>query len=176
MTRATLRISGYLLAAAAGLALAAAPAQARSTWNQRTILQISQPVMVPGVVLRPGTYVVRLANSSADRHLLQIFRRDNGHLDLVTTALTEPVERSSPNGDLVLRFATSAGVPALKAFFYPGTIYGQQFMYPASEAATAAGATHQLVLATTVPHSLMQTGTLDLPPAHANGNPSPVQR
>lgn len=170
MTRAALRLSGYLLAAAAGLVLAAAPAQARNTWNQRTILQFSQPVLVPGAVLQPGTYVVRLANSPADRHIVQIFRQDNGREDLVATALTEPIQRTRAIGDLVLRFATSTGIPALKAFFYPGTLDGQQFIYPQADARAMASTTHQLVLATNLHDSMMQTGTLALPPAHANGD------
>ena len=65
----------------------AASAQA-DAWNKKTILKFNQPVEVPGHVLTPGTYVFQLADSSADRNVVQIFSEDKKGMDhLVTTTM-----------------------------------------------------------------------------------------
>ncbi|MEZ5397407.1 MAG: hypothetical protein R2724_32150 [Bryobacterales bacterium] len=62
-----------LTAALAGIALAAlsgAPASA-SEWNKKTYLTVNKAIEVPGAVLQPGKYVMKLVDSQSNRHIVQ---------------------------------------------------------------------------------------------------------
>src|SRR4051812_29028393 len=103
-------------------------------WNKTTKVTFNDTVQVPGTVLAPGTYTFKLADSSANRHIVQIFNEDN--TSLVTTVLAVPNYRLEPSGKTVLAFAERpVNQPeALEAWFYPGDNFGQEFVYPESEA------------------------------------------
>jgi len=85
-------------------------------WNKRTIVTFNQPVEVAGHVLPPGSYVFQLADSSVDRHIVQIFSADGR--TLIATVLTIPDYRLTPTDEAVMKFsevtrASNAIVPAL---------------------------------------------------------------
>lgn len=104
-------------------------------WDKKTTITIDEPVQLPTTTLQPGTYVIKLlATSSADRHTVQFFDKDETHI--VTTILAIPNERVRPTGKSVFAFwETPAGQPkALRAWFYPGDNFGQEFAYPKDEA------------------------------------------
>src|SRR5438045_6909317 len=51
--------------------------------NKKTTLTFSGPVEIPGVdaqVLPAGTYVFKLLDSSTDRHIVQVFNKDESHI------------------------------------------------------------------------------------------------
>ncbi len=132
-----------VLAAAAGMfALALAPAARADEWNKRTIITVNQPFQVPHMVLPAGTYVMKLLDSPSDRHIVQIFNKDENHL--FTTILAIPNVRLEPSGKTVITFwETPPGQPkALRAWFYPGDTYGQEFAYPKSTATQIASVAH----------------------------------
>jgi hypothetical protein len=99
-------------------------------WDQRTIFTFSGPVEVPGQVLLAGTYVFKLADSSSNRNIVQVFSQDEKHL--YGTFLAIPDERLQPADKSIVTFdETPAGSPeAVRAWFYPGENYGHQFVYP----------------------------------------------
>ena len=99
-------------------------------WDKRTILTVDQPIQVTNTYLEPGTYVFKLANSSADRHIVQIFNADETHI--INTVLAIPNYRLEPTGKSRFIFwETPPGTaPALRAWFYPGDNFGQEFQYP----------------------------------------------
>lgn len=110
----------------------AASAQA-DAWNKKTILKFNQPVEVPGHVLTPGTYVFQLADSSADRNVVQIFSEDKKGMDhLVTTTMAIPDYRvATPVKTEVTFEERHSNTPeAVHSWFYPGDNYGWQFLYP----------------------------------------------
>ena len=149
------RVMAVACAACVGIALpAAADAQ-----NERTELKFSEAVKIPGMTLDPGTYVFRLADLSSDRHLVQVMNEDE--TQLITTIPAVPAQRQDAVGDTVLKFNPSAGgTPALKAWFYPGTVFGHEFVYPDAEARDIARRTKTIVLSTEVPASEMQKGAI----------------
>ncbi|HYL38736.1 MAG TPA: hypothetical protein VEV17_22655 [Bryobacteraceae bacterium] len=104
------------------------------TWNKRTVVTFSQPVELPGIVLPAGTYVFKLLDSPSDRHIVQVFDADE--MNLYTTILAIPNYRLTPSGETVMSFAERpANTPqALRAWFYPGDNFGQEFVYPKAEA------------------------------------------
>lgn len=135
-------------------------ADAQPKWSEKTILKFDSPVMIPGATLQPGSYVFELADSRSNRNLMEVYRQD-GH-ELVTTTMTVPTRRTDPNGDVVLKFADSADAEpvALKGFFYPGSLYGHEFVYTDAEAKQIAEKTHKVVLSKDVPGSDFERGTL----------------
>jgi LPXTG-motif cell wall-anchored protein len=99
-------------------------------WNKKTILTIRQPIQVTHTVLQPGTYVFKLADSQSDRHIVQIFNGDQTRI--IDTILAIPNYRLQPTGDSRFAFwETPPGTArALRAWFYPGDNFGQEFPYP----------------------------------------------
>jgi hypothetical protein len=140
---------GWTMAAmlAAGMLLGTAlvPKASASQWNEQTYLSFSQPVEVPGMVLPAGRYEFKLLDSEADRNIVQIFNRQGTRL--YATIMAIPDYRLRPTGKTVIMFEErAAGAPqAIKAWFYPGDNYGQQFVYPKARAITLAKATNQPV-------------------------------
>ncbi|MGB7283023.1 MAG: hypothetical protein WBE13_12240 [Candidatus Acidiferrum sp.] len=116
-------------------------------WNEKTIITFSQPVELPGIVLPAGTYTFKLLDSQADRHIVQVFNKNQTHL--YATIMAIPDYRLTPRGKTVIKFAeTPAGNPeAIKAWFYPGDNFGQEFVYPKSRAMELAKQTNTPVLA-----------------------------
>jgi hypothetical protein len=122
------------IAAACGIMLAAGVLTFRAQadeWDKKTILTIDQPIQVTDTYLEPGTYVFKLANSSSDRHIVYIYNRDQNHL--INTVMAIPNYRLQPTGNSRFTFwETPPGTArAMRAWFYPGDNFGQEFRYPA---------------------------------------------
>ena len=122
------------------------PSLRADEWDKKTIVTFSEPVQLPGIVLPAGTYTFKLADSSSDRNIVQIFNADG--TQLITTILAIPNERLNPTGNTVLKFdERPADQPeALKAWFYPGDNFGQEFVYPKKKATELAASNKQPVL------------------------------
>ncbi|MGB8062056.1 MAG: hypothetical protein WCF26_09190 [Candidatus Sulfotelmatobacter sp.] len=116
------------------------------TWNKATKITFPEPVEVSGTVLQSGTYWFQLMDSSADRHIVQIWNADRSRL--ITTILAVPNYRLRPTGDTVIKFAERpSGTPeAVKAWFYPGDNFGQEFVYPKVRATEIAQNVNEPVL------------------------------
>ncbi len=76
-----------------------------------------------------------LVDSLSDRHIVRIFDNDKQHV--ITTILAIPNYRLQPTGKTVFQYwEVPAGQPkALRAWFYPGDNFGQEFAYQTSELA-----------------------------------------
>ena len=109
-------------------------------WDKKTIVTINEPIIAGNKVLDPGTYVWKLLDSQSDRHIVQIFDKDQRHLE--ETILAIPNYRLEPTGKTQFSFwETPAGVPkAVRAWFYPGDNFGQEFAYPKKLVAQLASA------------------------------------
>jgi hypothetical protein len=125
------------------------PARA-DQWNKKTILTFSQPIEIPGKVLPAGTYIFKLLDSNSWRHIVQIWNEDG--TELITTILAIPNYRLEPTGDTVIKFRERPGdsPEALRAWFYPGDLFGQEFVYPKTRAIQLAQASNVIVPAETV--------------------------
>src|SRR6266851_3653311 len=99
-------------------------------WNKKTVLTVTEAIQLPHTVLQPGTYVFKLADSLSDRHIVQIFNADQSQI--IATILAIPNYRLQPTGKSDFRFwETPAGnSKAMRAWFYPGDNFGQEFAYP----------------------------------------------
>jgi len=106
-----------------------------SEMDEGTTITFAQPVEIPGQVLGPGSYYfVRVDNgNSPDVNLIQIFNSE--HTKVIATIQTATTERLDASGKTVLTFAEGAkdGPPALRDWFYPGSLEGHEFLYPKRE-------------------------------------------
>ena len=120
----------FCFLAVAMLGATVLPSARADEWNKKTVVTFSQAVEVPGKILPAGTYTFVLLDSPADRHIVQIFNADGSQL--ITTVLAINDYRLKPTGDSVMRFSERPGdaPEALRAWFYPGNNFGQEFVYP----------------------------------------------
>jgi len=99
-------------------------------------------------VLPAGTYVFKILDSLSDRHIVQIFNSDE--TTVYATILAIPNYRLQATDKTVMTFRErSAGQPeALRAWFYPGRNWGEEFVYGKAKAIELAKATNLPVLFT----------------------------
>ena len=128
------------------------PSAKADDYNKKTTLTFSQPIEIPPLhikgfrVLPAGTYVFKLINSSSDRHIVQIFNKNETRI--FATILAIPNYRLQPKGKTVITFSEAVqGEPqAIRAWFYPGANWGEEFVYPKARAVELAKATNVPVL------------------------------
>jgi hypothetical protein len=120
------------------------------TWDKKTVVTFNQAVEVPGKVLPAGTYTFQLLDSPSDRHIVQIFSADGTHI--IATVLAINNYRLEPSGETVMKFSERPGdsPDALRAWFYPGDNFGQEFVYPKVRAIQLAQTTKVIVPAVAV--------------------------
>ena len=115
----------------AAVALAASLSVVRAdTWDKKTTVSFSQPVEVPGAILQPGRYVMKLVDSQSDRHVVQFTNERQNHVYATTIAV--PAYRQQVTGRTVITFYEAAAGQAepIRNWFYPGDNFGQEFVYP----------------------------------------------
>ena len=139
-----------------GLALMSAmffPNVKADSWDRKTVVKFSLPVEIPGVhragwgVLPAGTYVFKILDSQSNRHIVQIF--NESQTVVYATILAIPNYRLTATDKTVITFSERpAGQPeALRAWFYPGRSWGEEFVYPKSKAVALAQVAQHPVLA-----------------------------
>ena len=135
-------------AACAGLMLAPAAASAQTTPADRnTKVTFSGPVSIPGKTLPAGTYTFRIADSPTNRHIVQVFDKDE--MQIIATLLAVPAEKMEAEGDPVITFKETPAdrPPALHYWYYAGEKTGNEFVYPKSQAMAIAQASGEGVMA-----------------------------
>ena len=146
------------------------PTATADDWNRETVVTFSGPVEVPGVnaqTLPAGTYVFKILDSQSNRHIVQIFSEDKTHV--FTTILAIPNYRLRATNKTVITFRERpTGQPeALRAWFYPGHTWGDEFVYAKSRAIELAKETNQPVLATPVELAAAPVEVLKTAPVEA---------
>jgi hypothetical protein len=128
------------------------PSAKADAWDKKTQITFSGPVQIPAVhqpgfgVLPAGTYIFKVVESGSNRHIVQIFSKDE--LTVYATILAIPNLRMKATDKTVITFRERpAGRPeALRAWFYPGKAFGEEFVYPKAQAIELAKSTSTPVL------------------------------
>ena len=155
---------------AAGVCLAP-PVMKADDYDKKTIVKIDQPTEAPGIILQPGTYVIKLLNSSSNRHIAEIMNERMNHL--YALSFTVAAERVGPltdkqNKQVLTFYEGKNGQPqAMRKWFWPGDTNGQEFLYPKDQAAKIAANTGDKVAEGKVP-TVAESGQ-SLTPDNANG-------
>lgn len=159
-------ISVFLLA----ICLLSVPSATAGELDRRTVVTFSAPVEVPGVgaqVLPAGTYVFTIIDMGSFRHIVRISSEDGSHV--FTTAMTVPNFRMKRTGETVITFKERpAGQPeAIRAWFYPGRYWGEEFVYAKSRAVELAKVVNEPILATPIELAQAPVETLKTAPVLA---------
>jgi LPXTG-motif cell wall-anchored protein len=162
----TLSIVFCVLVACAFLA----PTATADEWNKRTTVTFNGPVEVPGVgaqVLPAGTYLFKLMDSPSDRNIVQIFNQDGTHLYTTILAIANYRLRVTDKTVMTFRERAEGQPEAIRAWFYPGENWGQEFVYPKLRAIELAKITQQPVLATPIDLTTAPVEALKTAPVEA---------
>jgi hypothetical protein len=110
--------------------IAMVPTAKADEWNKRTVVTFHEPVEIPGHVLTPGTYVMKLLDNTANRDIVQILNKDETQVIDTVMAITD--YRQEATGKTVINFEERSkdNPEAIKDWFYPGDLYGVEFVYP----------------------------------------------
>jgi hypothetical protein len=112
------------------LAALAATAPIHAGTEMRTqYLTFGQPVMLPGVALRAGTYIFEMPSPSASPDIVRVMSRDRK--TVYFTAFTRSVDRPSemPVTQLISTREVAKGQPAPIAVWWSDARTGRQFIY-----------------------------------------------
>lgn len=142
------RLTTTIAVACAALTLMAGVATAQTVPPSRlTYVTFSGPVSIPGKTLPAGTYAFRIADSNANRNIVQIFNHDQ--TQIYATLLAVPATRMKPTGDPIITFkeTPSDRPPAVHYWYYAGDLAGNELVYPKQQAQLIANASGESVMA-----------------------------
>ena len=141
---------GAMIFGLALVALAFPPRTKADEWNKKTTVTFSGPVEIPGVgaqVLPAGTYVFKLLDSDSNRHIVQIFNERGDHVYATILAIANYRIRATDKTVITFREKAAGEPEAIRAWFYPGNSWGQEFVYPKKRAIELAKLANLPVLA-----------------------------
>jgi len=133
-----------------------APSAKADAWDRKTVITFNGPVEIPGVhlkgwgVLPAGTYVFKILDSQSDRHIVQIFSENETTVYATILAIPNYRLRATDKTVMTFRERPTGQPEALRAWFYPGRNWGEEFVYPKAKAVALAKATNTPVLFTPV--------------------------
>jgi MYXO-CTERM domain-containing protein len=138
-----------LIAAPAVLSLLVAGGAAAQYEQTKSTLAITDRVEVPGAVLEPGTYLVKVADVQANRNVV-VFQSIDGTKTFATAIATPHRGAKAPSNSEFIFYNTAAGEPrVMRTWFAHDDVNGQDFVYPAERAAALRKSTNEEVPAAT---------------------------
>jgi hypothetical protein len=108
--------------------------------DKKTNITINESIEVESTVLPAGSYVLRLVDLPAERHLVRILNAQENRV--IATVFAAPIDRFVPASSSEFGFykSESGQLPALHTWFYPGDSVG--FEFKASRGAAVVQAAH----------------------------------
>jgi len=152
------------------LCVLAAPKAKADEVNRKTVITFSAPVEVGGSgaqVLPAGTYVFKIMDSHGNLHVVQISNRDESHVYTVVLAMANYRLKATDKTVITFRERPAGEPEALKAWFYPGREWGEQFVYDRSKAIQLAKETNEIVLSTPIVQEAAPVESLAAAPVEA---------
>jgi hypothetical protein len=148
-----------------------APIAKADEWDKKTVLTVGETIQLPNATLQPGTYTFKLLDSQSDRHIVQVFDKDGMHL--ITTILAIPNYRLQPTGTSKFTFweVPAGQPPAMRAWFYPGDNFGQEFAYP-KNLSTEIASSAKMAVPTTTAQSPTEYQSAPVTATNENGTSS----
>jgi hypothetical protein len=124
----------------AGLASVLIPAVNADPVKKATDLTLYRPVEIPGMVLLPGNYVIKVPDWVTHPDMVGFYNEDESRL--IKLVRTIPRYRLNPKDKTIITFEErAAGAPdAIKTWFFPGDAWGKEFVYEKAKVLTVAEA------------------------------------
>jgi hypothetical protein len=128
--------------------VSASPAIAQTPIDKRVYFTFSGPFSLPGVTLKAGSYLFRLADPLTSRSVVQVLSADG--TKIYGTFFAIPARRPVVSEKPEVRFMeTPASMPhAIRTWWYPSESTGFEFIYPKEQARRLAQGSGQSVLTT----------------------------
>ena len=116
-------------------------------WNKKSTLTADRQVEFPGLVLEPGTYIIKLKEASDKRSQVQILNQDE--TQILATVLAVPDHRMRPEdqSEFTYHDVKGDGPAAVRSWFFSGDLVGLEFVYPVARAREIAKGSDDHVLA-----------------------------
>ena len=108
------------LCCAAALTAIIAPGARADEWNKKTILTFSGPVQIPGATLPAGSYVFKLADIPGNRHVVQVFDKDEKKFFTTHAGGSEPADGTERQADRALLGARHRFAAGREGVVLPG--------------------------------------------------------
>jgi LPXTG-motif cell wall-anchored protein len=157
------------LLAAAGLICASTLFISRAKageWDRLSTVTFNQPFEIPGMVLPPGTYTMKLLDTPFRGPDFVVFSdKTDQHTYKIVQAI--PVYRDEPADHTIITFEERAGgsPQAVKDWWYPGFLLGEELVYPKA---------HSVLTASAAPLPAPAPAPAPPPPAQAKAAPAPA--
>jgi hypothetical protein len=120
-------------------------------FDKGTKITVNSPFQVPGKTLPAGDYVIRLMEIPGNRRVVQVM--DATEQNSLAIALGIPdYALDAPEKTYLSFYEVDRGKPLpVHAWFYPGSNFGVEFVYPKAKALEIAKVSGEHVVATTAP-------------------------
>jgi LPXTG-motif cell wall-anchored protein len=167
----TSRSTFTIAAAIALISTLTATAQYEKT---KSTLVVADRVEVPGAVLEPGNYLVRITDQQSNRNVI-VFQSPDGSKTYATTIATPHRTAKSIGETQFTFFTTPEGQPrVLRSWFPADDVNGQDFVYPAARAAQLRTITREEVPVATAEMTTTTTEPAPAPPVASAPPPPPA--
>ncbi len=105
------------------------PAMNADPVKKATDLAVFQPIEIPGMVLTPGDYVIKIPDPATHADMVGFYNHDESQL--IKLVRTIPKYRLETTDTTAITFEERAkGAPdAIKSWFFPGDNWGREFVY-----------------------------------------------
>lgn len=116
-------------------------------------LSIAAPVEVPGAILDPGTYVVKLVETQSNRDVVTITSEDGKKLYATVICAPHPTTEAPRHATFVFYSVPEGANKVLHTWYAPHDSIGLDFIYPPDRAAALRQVTNEEVPALTAEQS-----------------------
>ena len=99
--------------------------------DERTEVNFTHSVRIPGMVLAPGTYIFSLLNPYSSRTEVEVINAKTNKVCEIVSGIPDSPSRPVSQAEFILHKGGQPGSPeTLTAWFYPGFQNGLEFVYP----------------------------------------------
>jgi hypothetical protein len=116
-------------------------------WNKKSTLNTDKQIEFPGIVLEPGTYIIRLKEGSERRSIVEIRNQNETQTLATVLAIPDLQQRPDDNSEFVYFNAKKGKPQPVRSWFYSGDLIGLQFVYLKSRAREIAKVSDDHVMA-----------------------------
>ena len=111
------------------------PARAQDWQTDASTLHVVEPLRVPGTVLEPGSYRIRVVDEQSDRNIVEITDLDERTVYATMIATPHVARRGRRDTEFVFYKDADGNPMALRSWWAPNDPYGQDLYYGPAESA-----------------------------------------
>ena len=124
-------------------------------WNKKSTLNADRQVEFPGIILEPGTYIIRLRDSGERRSSVEILNQDETQVLAKVLAVPDHRMRPEDNSEFTFHQIKHGGPQPVQTWFYSGDLVGLEFVYPKARAREIARESDSHVIASNSNNSVI---------------------